>query len=75
MLNLLGEPGHTGKAFYEGFEDCIALPGVKIHIYGKEITKPFRKMGHITIVDDNPKTLREKARFVKDNLKVITKDK
>ncbi|NET36293.1 MAG: 5-(carboxyamino)imidazole ribonucleotide synthase, partial [Cyanothece sp. SIO1E1] len=50
MLNLLGEPGHTGPAHYQGFEDCLAIDGVYIHLYGKEITKPFRKMGHITIL-------------------------
>lgn len=74
MLNLLGEPGHTGKAYYEGMDKCLALEGVKIHIYGKEITKPYRKMGHVTIVEKDMDKLREKARFVQDKLKVISEE-
>ena len=43
-----------------------------IHLYGKQITKPFRKMGHVTIVDADAESLKKKANFVKDTLKVIT---
>ncbi len=68
MVNLLGADGYTGNAFYEGFEKCLAVEGVNLHLYGKEITKPFRKMGHATIVDTDLKAAREKAQFVKDNL-------
>lgn len=72
MVNLLGEEGHEGPAFYDRFEDCIRKEGVYIHIYGKEITKPFRKMGHVTIMDETVESAMEKARFVHKNLKVIT---
>jgi 5-(carboxyamino)imidazole ribonucleotide synthase len=71
MVNLLGEAGHSGPARYAGLEQVLELSGVHIHLYGKKITKPFRKMGHVTIVDSSPERLREKARFVKDTLKVI----
>lgn len=72
MVNLLGEPGYEGVARYEGFRDVLALPGVHVHLYGKQITKPFRKMGHVTIADANPAELKRKARLVKDTLKVIS---
>ncbi len=50
MLNLLGEPGHEGPVKYEGLIECMAMEGVKIHLYGKKITRGFRKMGHVTII-------------------------
>jgi len=72
MVNLLGEPGHTGPAVYSGFEQVVKLPGVHVHLYGKQITKPFRKMGHVTIVDADIYTLKQKTNFVKQTLKVIS---
>ena len=72
MVNLLGEEGHTGLAKYQGFTEVLAMPGVHVHLYGKQFTKPFRKMGHVTIVDANEESLKKKTNFVKDTLKVIT---
>jgi 5-(carboxyamino)imidazole ribonucleotide synthase len=71
MVNLLGEPGYEGPAKYEGFEEVVKISGVHVHLYGKKITRPFRKMGHVTIVDQDVETLKEKASFVKRTLKVI----
>ncbi|MBT1685357.1 5-(carboxyamino)imidazole ribonucleotide synthase [Dawidia soli] len=71
MVNLLGEPGHEGVAKYQGFEAVARLAGVHVHLYGKRFTKPFRKMGHVTIVDNDLARLREKTMFVKETLKVI----
>ena len=71
MVNLLGEPGFTGLAKYQGFEEVIKLAGVHVHLYGKRFTKPFRKMGHVTIVDQDIESLKKKANFVKQTLKVI----
>lgn len=71
MVNLLGEPGFTGVAQYEGFEEVVKVPGVHVHLYGKRNTKPFRKMGHVTIVDSDVDALKQKADFVKRTLKVI----
>ena len=71
MVNLLGEDGYTGLAKYERLENVLALEGVKVHLYGKKLTKPFRKMGHVTIIDEDMIRLKEKVRFVKENLKVI----
>jgi 5-(carboxyamino)imidazole ribonucleotide synthase len=71
MVNLLGEPGHEGVAQYQGFEEVARVSGVHVHLYGKRFTKPFRKMGHVTIVDNDLTRLREKTMFVKETLKVI----
>lgn len=73
MVNLLGEEGHTGPAYYEGMDDLLATQGVFPFLYGKKITKPFRKMGHITLTDSDLTKLKEKAEWVKGALKVITK--
>ena len=70
MVNLLGEDGFSGMANYEGLNDVLNVPGVYVHLYGKKITKPFRKMGHVTIVDHDLESLKKKANFVKQNLKV-----
>ena len=71
MVNLLGEDGFEGAAKYEGFNDVISLSGVHVHLYGKRITKPFRKMGHVTIVDRDIDQLKKKVQFVRETLKVI----
>lgn len=71
MVNILGHPDYSGRAVYQGLEDVLAIPGVFIHLYGKTTTKPFRKMGHATILDKDPKKAMEKAKLVKDTLKVI----
>ena len=72
MVNLLGEPGHDGAAKYAGIEEVLATDGVGLHLYGKKFTRPFRKMGHITVVDKDMAEAKRKARFVKNKLKVIS---
>jgi len=72
MVNLLGEPDHSGPAKYSGFEELLRHPGIHVHLYGKYMTKPFRKMGHVTIVDQDIEELKKKAEFVKQTLKVIS---
>lgn len=74
MVNLLGADGYTGPAHYEGLENCLAIAGVKIHLYGKLITKPFRKMGHATIIAPTLEEAREKARKVQQTLIIKSKD-
>jgi len=73
MVNLLGEPGHSGPAHYEGIEACLGIGGVHVHLYGKLLTKPLRKMGHVTITERNSGDLREKAQKVKQLLRVISR--
>ena len=72
MINLLGEKGYEGAARYEGLEDALAQAGVYVHLYGKAITKPFRKMGHITIVDKDLAVATEKAKALKESVKIIS---
>ncbi len=71
MVNLLGEDGYEGPAKYAGFHEAMKTPGVHVHLYGKQITKPFRKMGHVTIMDNDIESLKKKANFVKNTLKII----
>lgn len=71
MLNLLGEFGYEGSAVYEGLEDVLKFKGVYVHLYGKTLTKAFRKMGHVTIVDEDLMKAKQKARMVKNTLKVV----
>ncbi|QEC53637.1 5-(carboxyamino)imidazole ribonucleotide synthase [Anseongella ginsenosidimutans] len=71
MVNLLGAPGYTGDARYEGFPELAGLEGVHIHLYSKKKTKPFRKMGHVTITDNDLDKALEKARLIKEKFKII----
>ncbi|MFM7839521.1 MAG: ATP-grasp domain-containing protein, partial [Chitinophagaceae bacterium] len=70
LVNLLGEEGHQGKAIYAGLEEVLAMPNVFVHIYGKSHTKPGRKMGHVTILDENPMNLTHKAHKIRELLRV-----
>ncbi len=72
MLNLLGEPGHTGPPVYQGMADVMALDNVHLHIYGKPETRPHRKMGHVTICGQHRNEIEEKISFIQKHLKVIT---
>jgi 5-(carboxyamino)imidazole ribonucleotide synthase len=72
MINILGEAGHEGPAVYQGIEKVLDCAGVYIHLYGKALTKPFRKMGHVTIVDADREKAIEKAKFVQKTLKVVS---
>ena len=72
MVNVLGEAGYEGLAVYQGIEKILKCPGVYVHLYGKILTKPFRKMGHVTIVDADREKAIEKAKFVQETLKVIS---
>ncbi len=71
MVNVLGEPGFDGEAIYTGLEEILAIDGVFVHLYGKSTTKPFRKMGHVTVIDSDIQRAFQTARFVKQTLKVI----
>lgn len=70
MVNLLGEKGYTGEVIYEGIDQVLSLNDVFVHLYGKKITKPLRKMGHVNILENDDKKLEEKIRIVKSTLKV-----
>ncbi len=73
MVNLVGEEGFTGDVVYENIEKILAIDGVTPHIYGKRETRPFRKMGHVTIVHENMDQARKIAEEVKKTIRVISK--
>lgn len=73
MVNLVGAEGHTGDVVYENIEEIMDMEGVTPHIYGKRQTRPFRKMGHVTIVHEDINEARQIAQNVKQHIKVISK--
>jgi 5-(carboxyamino)imidazole ribonucleotide synthase len=72
MVNLVGEEGFSGQVIYENIEKIMAIDGVTPHIYGKRETRPFRKMGHVTIVNENMVEARRIAEEVKNSIRVIS---
>ena len=73
MVNLVGEEGHRGNVEYKNIENILSLEGVTPHIYGKKQTRPFRKMGHVTIVNKDINKARATAQKVKETIRVISK--
>lgn len=71
-VNLLGEDGHSGTVRYNGLEEILAVPGVYPHLYGKKETRPFRKMGHVTIVNKDLRRAILTAKMIKETLKITT---
>ena len=72
MVNLVGEEGHSGNVVYENIEKIMSWNGVTPHIYGKKQTRPFRKMGHVTIINADIVEARRIAEDVKNTIRVIS---
>ncbi|GAB1858608.1 5-(carboxyamino)imidazole ribonucleotide synthase [Flavobacteriaceae bacterium MHTCC 0001] len=72
MVNLVGAEGHTGNVVYQNIDTIMSMDGVTPHIYGKKQTRPFRKMGHVTIVDEDINEARRIAEKVKTSIRVIS---
>uniref|UniRef100_UPI00404AFE76 5-(carboxyamino)imidazole ribonucleotide synthase n=1 Tax=Flavobacterium sp. TaxID=239 RepID=UPI00404AFE76 len=72
MVNLVGEEGFSGNVIYENIDKILSIHGVTPHIYGKRQTRPFRKMGHVTIVNENMTEARKIAAEVKKTIRVIS---
>lgn len=70
MVNILGSEGYEGQVKYEGLTESMNIDGVKIHLYGKKITKPYRKMGHVTVLSNTLECAMKKAEKVKNLIKV-----
>lgn len=70
MINILGSEGYEGPVMYEGLTESMAIEGVKVHLYGKKITKPFSKMGHITVISTSLESALKKADKVKHLIRV-----
>lgn len=73
MVNLVGAEGHTGQVVYKNIDKILAMEGVTPHIYGKKETRPFRKMGHVTIVNKDLQKARNIAEEVKNTIEVVSK--
>ena len=73
MVNLVGEEGFSGAVVYQNIAEILKINGVTPHIYGKKETRPFRKMGHVTIVNSDINKAREIAQKVKETIRVISK--
>lgn len=72
IVNILGAPGHEGEAKYEGMDEVLKMDNVFVHLYGKKMTKPGRKMGHVTILSNESQELIFKANKIKNILKVVS---
>lgn len=72
MVNLVGEAGFSGNVIYQNIEKILGWDGVTPHIYGKKQTRPFRKMGHVTIVNEDIAEARKIAEDVKNTIRVIS---
>ncbi|MEC8402599.1 MAG: 5-(carboxyamino)imidazole ribonucleotide synthase [Bacteroidota bacterium] len=73
MVNLVGKKGYTGPVVYKNIDQVLGIKGVIPHIYGKKETRPFRKMGHVTIIHPKIDTARKMAAQLKETLSVISK--
>ena len=73
MVNLVGSAGFSGDVIYQNIEEILKIDGVTPHIYGKKETRPFRKMGHVTIVNADIDRARAIAQKVKETIRVISK--
>ena len=72
IVNLLGAPGFTGTAQYNGLEEVLSMPNVFVHLYGKTVTKPGRKMGHVTVLSSDRQELLYRVNKIKNTLRVIS---
>lgn len=72
MFNLLGEKGYEGVPYIEGFEQAMAVPGLAFHFYRKAATRPFRKMGHVTITASTIDEALQRADTIKPFIRIIT---
>ena len=70
MINLLGEKGFEGPAIYDGLDEVLTMHETHIHLYGKKITKPFRKMGHISVTGSSIEEARIKAEKVQKLIRI-----
>jgi 5-(carboxyamino)imidazole ribonucleotide synthase len=74
MINLIGDEGFSGPVYYQGLEEVLKIDNAFVHIYGKLVTKPGRKMGHVTVVSNEKADLVHKANKIKSAIKVVSKD-
>jgi 5-(carboxyamino)imidazole ribonucleotide synthase len=71
MLNLLGPENGSGPYEIVGLKKLFSIPGLKLHIYGKKISKPRRKLGHITITAENIEEAISRVEIARSAMKII----
>jgi 5-(carboxyamino)imidazole ribonucleotide synthase len=73
MINLVGREGYSGEAQYEGLDEVLKMENAFLHLYGKKETRPGRKMGHVTLLSPDKSDLVHKARTIKQQLHITSK--
>src|ERR1051325_8621157 len=71
MVNILGPENHNGTYKIIGLRELLSIPRVKLHIYGKKISKPRRKLGHITVTGNNVQEAILRADRARRTIKVV----
>ncbi len=71
-VNLVGNEGFEGRVKYENLDEALSMEGVSLHVYGKHITRPYRKMGHVTVVHPDVEKALRIARKVKETVRIIS---
>lgn len=68
MINITGAPDHSGPVIYEGLEEVLKIENAFIHLYGKNETRPGRKMGHVTFLSKEKQDLIHNSIKIKNTL-------
>jgi 5-(carboxyamino)imidazole ribonucleotide synthase len=74
MKNILGEDGYSGTASLIGAQEALSIPGLKLHVYGKKLTRPLRKMGHLTVIADTVREAEARVDQASSAIKMISLD-
>ena len=73
MVNILGPKGFEGEYYLDDLHELLSIEGLKLHLYGKRISKPRRKLGHVTITAASISEAINKSKEAKSNLKIMSK--
>lgn len=72
MINIIGSEGYSGPVKYDGLAEVLGIDNAFVHLYGKQQTKPGRKMGHVTLLSAEKTDLVHKANKIKQSLSVTS---
>jgi 5-(carboxyamino)imidazole ribonucleotide synthase len=73
MVNILGPTEFEGEYYLDGLNELLSIEGLKLHLYGKRISKPRRKLGHVTITAASISEAIDKSKKAKSNLRIMNK--
>jgi 5-(carboxyamino)imidazole ribonucleotide synthase len=71
MINILGPEGFEGPYAVEGIKTAIKVPGVALYIYGKKVSKPRRKLGHLTATGRTASLAVSRAQKARKSIKLV----